>query len=77
MSDKATFQEIGNSDECIYGPRKLLLLGYRADEQARLRHLLAEHTDSHGLACGRWRFEVGGLRQKPGTLWPMNPHVSP
>ena len=37
----ASFRELGMSDEPLYGPRKLLLLGYGADEQAAVMALLA------------------------------------
>lgn len=41
-AEQATFKPIGESDEPTFGPRKLLLLGFTAEEQRRVRTLMAE-----------------------------------
>jgi hypothetical protein len=39
MTD-ASFEKIGRSDKCLYGPRKLLLCGFPIDAQPKFKMLL-------------------------------------
>jgi hypothetical protein len=39
MTD-ASFEKIGRSDKCLYGPRKLLLCGFPIDAQSKFKMLL-------------------------------------
>jgi hypothetical protein len=39
MSD-GTFEKVQHTDQCMYGPRKLLLCGFSATAQAKFRDLL-------------------------------------
>ena len=40
MNDDATFEKVSQSDQKIYGPRKLLLCGFAADAQPKFMKLL-------------------------------------
>lgn len=66
---EATFEKLGQTHRCLYGPRKLLLCGFEAAAQAKFRTLLGmigiKATPLVWASAQDVTETVGGLFSKP------------